>query len=152
MEQCPSWETNRFVASQESPRVLFNPNVHYRIHQWPPSVSILSQPYPVHSPHPTSWRSNQILSSYLCLGLPSGLFPLMFPHHNPIHASLLPILDTCRAHLILDTEWTIVIKNWIKQLHTLPVLHFNRCLTTEYSETTAHCNGNFDTDNQIYVP
>jgi hypothetical protein len=41
---------------------------------------------------------------------------------------------------------------WIKQSHTLPVLHFNRCLTTEYSETTAHCNGNFDTDNQIYVP
>jgi hypothetical protein len=26
-------------------------------------------------------------------------------------------------------------------------LHFNRCLTTEYSETTAHFNGNFDTDN-----
>jgi hypothetical protein len=47
---------------------------------------------------------------------------------------------------------TIVSKNWIKQLHTLPVFHFNRCLTTEYSETTAHCNGNFDTDNLIYVP
>jgi hypothetical protein len=43
-------------------------------------------------------------------------------------------------------------KNWIKQLHTLPVLSFNRCLTTEYSETTAHFNGNFDTDNQFYVP
>jgi hypothetical protein len=43
-------------------------------------------------------------------------------------------------------------KNWIKQLHTLPVSHFNRCVTTEYSETTAHCNGNFNTDNQIYVP
>jgi hypothetical protein len=25
-------------------------------------------------------------------------------------------------------------------------------LTTEYSETAAHCNGNFDTDNQMYVP
>jgi hypothetical protein len=47
---------------------------------------------------------------------------------------------------------TIVSKNWIKQLHTLPVLHFNHCLTTEYSETTAHFNGNFDTDNQIYIP
>jgi hypothetical protein len=47
---------------------------------------------------------------------------------------------------------TKVSKNWIKQLHTLPVLHSNRCLTTEYSETTAHFNGNFDTDNQIYVP
>jgi hypothetical protein len=46
----------------------------------------------------------------------------------------------------------MVSKNWIKQLQTLPVLHFNRCLTTEYSETTAHCNGNFDADNQIYVP
>jgi hypothetical protein len=44
--------------------------------------------------------------------------------------------------------------NWIKQLHTLPVLHFkfNRCLTTEYSEMTAHFNGNVDTDYQIYVP
>jgi hypothetical protein len=49
-------------------------------------------------------------------------------------------------------ERTIVSKNWIKQLHTLPVLHFNRCLTTEHSETTAHFNCNFDTDNQIYVP
>jgi hypothetical protein len=47
---------------------------------------------------------------------------------------------------------TIVSKNWIKQLHTLPVLQFNRCLTTKYSETTANFNGNFDTDNQIYVP
>jgi hypothetical protein len=43
-------------------------------------------------------------------------------------------------------------KNWINHLHTLPVLHFNRCLTTEYSETAAHFNGNFDTDSQIYVP
>jgi hypothetical protein len=42
--------------------------------------------------------------------------------------------------------------NWIIQLHTLPVLYFSRCLTTEYSETTAHLDGNFDTDNQMYVP
>jgi hypothetical protein len=41
--------------------------------------------------------------------------------------------------------------NWIKQLKTLLVLHFNCCLTTEYSETTANFNGNFDTDNQIYI-
>jgi hypothetical protein len=40
---------------------------------------------------------------------------------------------------------------WIKQLYTLPAMHFNRCLT-QYSETTAHFDGNFDTDNQIYVP
>jgi hypothetical protein len=37
---------------------------------------------------------------------------------------------------------TTVSKNWIKQSHTLPALHFNRWLTTEYSETTAHFNDN----------
>jgi hypothetical protein len=42
-------------------------------------------------------------------------------------------------------------KDWIKQLHTLPVLHFNRFLTTECGETTAHLNGNFDADNHIYL-
>jgi hypothetical protein len=57
-----------------------------------------------------------------------------------------------RCALIKPIEETIVNKNRIKQLHTLPVLHFNRCLTIEYSETTAHFNGNFDTDNEIYVP
>jgi hypothetical protein len=41
--------------------------------------------------------------------------------------------------------------NRIKQLNILPVLHLNCCLTTEYSETTAHFNGNFGADNQIYV-
>jgi hypothetical protein len=49
-------------------------------------------------------------------------------------------------------ERAIMSKNWIKQLHTLPVLHFNCCWATEYSETTAHFSGTFDTDNQIYVP
>jgi hypothetical protein len=45
-------------------------------------------------------------------------------------------------------ERTTVSKNSIKQLHTSPVLHFNRCLTSEYSETTTHFNDNFDTDIQ----
>ena len=41
----------------------------------------LSWASPVQSiyPHPTSWRSNLILSTRLCLGLPSGLFPSGFP-------------------------------------------------------------------------
>jgi hypothetical protein len=51
-----------------------------------------------------------------------------------------------------DVYERLYSKNGIKQLHTLPVLHFNRCLTTEFSERTSHFNGNFDTDNQIYVP
>ena len=63
------------TASQEIPRILWNPKVHYRIYKCPPPVLILSQ---------------VILSSHLCLGNPSGLFPSGFPNQNPVCTSPLP--------------------------------------------------------------
>ena len=98
MQQRPSWEPNCFSASQEIPRILWNPKVHYCIHKCPPpwASSIRSTP-----PHPTSWRSILILSSHLRLRLPSGLFPSGFSTKTLYTPLLSPIRATCPAHLIL---------------------------------------------------
>jgi len=90
MEQSPSWEANRFSASQEIPRILWNPKVHYRIHKCTPLVPILSQLDAVHTPtfHFLSIHLNIILPP--SPSSPKWFLPSKFPHPNPVYASLLP--------------------------------------------------------------
>ena len=51
MEQIPSWQANRFLASQEIPHILWNLKLHYDTHKCPLPVTILSQLDPAHAPN-----------------------------------------------------------------------------------------------------
>jgi hypothetical protein len=80
-----------------------DPKVYYCVHKSPPLVSILSQVDPTHTipSHPISLWSISILSTYLRLGLPSGLFPSGFPTNILYPFLFSSIRAKWPAHLIL---------------------------------------------------
>ena len=91
MWQRRSWETNRFSASQEIHRILWKPKFHYRTHKCLPPAPVLSQINPIHAS--TSHLLKNHFNIILPSTLPSCLFPLRFPHQNPVYTSPLP--HTC---------------------------------------------------------
>jgi len=104
MVQSPSWEANWFAASQEIPRISRNPKVHYPTYKFPPPVSILGQPYPVHTPtshlleihpniiHPSTPRS------------PEWSISLRFPQQDPIQPSQLIRINEVLMYLDIKSR------------------------------------------------
>jgi hypothetical protein len=63
----------------------------------------------VYDPHPPSWRSILLFYTYLCLDLPSGLFP-SDPSTETLHAPLFSTIHSKRfVHLILLYSITWII-------------------------------------------
>jgi len=90
MEQSPSWEASRFSASQEIPRILWNPKCHYRTHKCPPRILILSQLDSLHTPttHFLKIHLNIILPS--TPGYSKWSLSIRFPRHNSVYTSPIP--------------------------------------------------------------
>ena len=146
MVQSPSWEANWFAASQEIPRVLWNPKAHYRTHKRPPPVPILCQPNPVHIPtshlleihlniiHPSTPRSPQWF-------FPSG-FPtktLYAPLSSPIRATFPPhlILLDFITRTILGEEYRSFRPYFLElisreQFILIVFIPFNSCRRSQY--------------------
>jgi hypothetical protein len=109
MVQSPSWEANRFAASQEIPHISRDPKVHYRTHNRPPLVSILGQPNPVHMP-----------TSYLLEIHPNNIHP--FTPRSP-HWSLTYLL-TRRCTVLFEQV------NGLQLVKKFPAFHGTRKFIT----------------------
>ena len=107
MEHIPSWEANRFSASQ-IPCIVWNPKVHYQSHKSPPPVPVLSQINPVHTLlfHFLKNHFNIILSSIP--GSSKWSLSVMFPHQNHIYTCPPYVLHAphmCYMHRPSHSSW-----------------------------------------------
>ena len=103
MQQSPSWEANRFSASQEIPLTLWNPKFYYRIHTCPPPVPVLSQINPAHA------RTSHFLQIHL------NIFPPFFCVVQwPTNAQLTDKL----SHSYMFRHYCVILREFV--VSTLP--------------------------------
>jgi hypothetical protein len=87
MELSPSRKTASCQAIHTLLNMLWNPNVHYRIHKSSPFVPILSNINSFHTTPSHLSKSFLILSTHLRLSFLSCYFPVNFPSNNAYGSS-----------------------------------------------------------------
>ena len=113
MEQSPSREANRFSASQEIPHILWNPKVHYSIHNSPTHVPVLSQINPVHIIPSCFLKIHPIYAQVF-----QAVLSLRSPHQTPVNICLpLYVLHAPPISFlpIYQQYWVSSIDHWAPQ-------------------------------------
>jgi len=120
MQQSPSWEANMSSASQEIPRILRNPGVHYRIHRNQPPILILGQ---MNSVHPLPLRFFKIHFNIILPYTPksSKSSPSLKPS-QPYPVCISPLPHTCYTPMMSSIFihhpnnvwcWVQIIKSFV---------------------------------------
>jgi hypothetical protein len=99
----PSSEANGTRASQEIPRILWNPTVHCRVHRSPPLVPIMSKMNPLHNllPYLFKIHFNIILTSVS--NSPKRSISNKFSHQASLCISFLS--SVCRIYIYIYKLW-----------------------------------------------
>jgi len=121
MKKSPPWEAKTLTASQEFPRILWNPKIHYSIHKCPPPAPILSQLDSVHTPTSHFLKIHLNIIPPSTPGSPKWALSFRFPYQNPVYASSLPHTrymprpsHSSRFYYPKNIEWcqTHLLKLW----------------------------------------
>jgi hypothetical protein len=127
MVQNPSWHANRFSATLEIPSNLWTPKVHCFIHSWIPTVPLLRQFDPVHTPT-TKLQKTYLIVIILPSTLVSPTWSLSFriPTKTCVRLSTYPNVlhakyQYFRFYHTQNSEWELqIIKLLMMQFHTNP--------------------------------
>jgi len=142
---CPTqknWVTLqwRYFRCQCLPGCLLqNPKVHYFIHKSIPLVHIISHMIPVPTFQPSLPKINSNITSHLCLGLASGLFPSDSPEKILYAFLISPMYATCPAHLSFLDLITLIILGELYMLQSSSLCSLLQPPTTSSLLNTKSC-------------
>jgi hypothetical protein len=121
MGQSPFWETDSCSAGQEIPRLLWNPNVHYRVHKSPSLDLVLNQFNPADTLTPFFKGCYSVVSAFQAFPLKICMHYSFVPcllHSPSVSSSLIcslqmaiPLAERSKARVVFD-RWTL--GSWVR--------------------------------------